>query len=162
MSCDNYLSITDDDSILYTRFHSLKSTKDKKLFVRTMQAEETDFLLPVFSVKSGFTTGKKILETMTIAKNPPLRAFSIHPRHYTSTQEFWKSKGLLRRLSTGEYSKEGRNFHLMRDGQVNNKLYQFSSVQFCSFQFSSHVHMFTCLCRPCFIDPLTDVQGYKT
>ena len=72
------------------------------MFVRTMQAEETDFLLPVFSVKSGFITGKKILEIMRIAKDPPLRAFSIHPHHFTSTQEFWKSKGLVKRLSTGK------------------------------------------------------------
>ena len=80
----------------------MHKSEDKTKFINFLQALHADFLLPLFSVKAAYPTGKTILKTIGTAKHPPLKGYVLNPKHAASTKDFWKTKGLVKRLSSGK------------------------------------------------------------
>ena len=86
----------------FCRYHSLHSSSDRTKFLRAMQAQQADILLPLFGAKSSYSTGRHITRVMKLAKNPPLKPLIIHPKHFAAIQDFWTKKGFKKRISTGK------------------------------------------------------------
>ena len=84
------------------RFKSLHKSEDKTQFINFLQALHADFLVPLFSVKHAYGTAKNILKTIGTAKDPSLQGYVLNPKHAVSVQDFWKTKGLGKRISTGK------------------------------------------------------------
>nr|XP_054766003.1 alpha-N-acetylneuraminide alpha-2,8-sialyltransferase-like [Lytechinus pictus] len=91
-------------SIIAKRYNFMQTLSDSKKFIRTLQDFHGYLWMPLFGLKSGLSYSMRVARLLHQSKDiPNLKLIIGNPDHFSAVQDFWRTRFLSTRISTGLY-----------------------------------------------------------
>ncbi|NP_001119596.2 ST8 alpha-N-acetyl-neuraminide alpha-2,8-sialyltransferase 4 precursor [Strongylocentrotus purpuratus] len=91
-------------SIIAKRYNFMQTMSDSKKFIRNLQGFHGYLWMPLLGLKSGLSYSMRVARLLHQSKDiPNLKLIIGNPEHFAAVQDFWRTKFLSTRISTGLY-----------------------------------------------------------